>query len=367
MKVDEKLRRAKIEMMLQQPFFATPLLSLPLVEDPGCKTASTNGKRIRYNPAYVEGLTLKQTAGLLAHETMHVTNLHHTRMGGRSLKRWNVACDHAINLLLTASGMELPRNGYCDPRYADMSAEHIYNLLSEMDEDEAGGGDPGGDGGVEPFEGSPVEREEVEEEVRKLVNQAMAAAQRAGRYPAHLDRAIREALRPKVNWREVLSRFLTELARNDYSFRFPNRRFLHTGFYLPSLYNEEVGEIILFVDTSGSITEAILNMVAAEIQQILAGFHVGFTVVYIDATVAGVEEIAPDSEVKLTPKGGGGTDFRPGFDWIKTEGRNPRAVVYFTDGVCHQFAETPEFPVLWCKYGTYGFTPPYGEVVQVTE
>jgi hypothetical protein len=40
---------------------------------------------------------------------MHCAALHHTRREGRDLRRWNIACDHAINPLLVAAGFELPK------------------------------------------------------------------------------------------------------------------------------------------------------------------------------------------------------------------------------------------------------------------
>ncbi len=89
-----------------------------------------------------------------------------------------------------------------------------------------------------------------------------------------------------------------------------------------------------------------------------------FTVLYIDAAVAGVQEITPDEPLRLEAKGGGGTDYRPGFEWIEMEGREPKAVIYLTDGYCDSFPEEPGFQVLWVLTGrNEEFSPPFGETV----
>jgi predicted metal-dependent peptidase len=137
--------------------------------------------------------------------------------------------------------------------------------------------------------------------------------------------------------------------------------------FMPSLYKPEVGEVILIVDTSGSISKDDLALVAGCLQDILGMYSKGFTLLYVDAELAGVQEIGPDDPLKLEAKGGGGTDFRPGFDWIEKEGREPKAVIYITDGYCNSFPEVePPFPVLWMLNNrNESFKAPWGETVVV--
>src|ERR1700749_2583438 len=91
---------------------------------------------------------------------------HHVRRSGRDPKRWNVACDYAINPLLVDAGLSLPEGVLLDNRLRGMSAEQIYNLLETDPEpeqepsggrrsagtsgDESAGARPPGDGGNEP-------------------------------------------------------------------------------------------------------------------------------------------------------------------------------------------------------------------------
>ncbi len=83
---------------------------------------ATDGVSIYYNPGYVETLNASELAGVLAHEVMHPALQHHTRRGGRNPKRWNMACDYAINPLLIDAGITLPKDVLIEHRFRGMSA-----------------------------------------------------------------------------------------------------------------------------------------------------------------------------------------------------------------------------------------------------
>ncbi len=147
----------------------------------------------------------------------------------------------------------------------------------------------------------------------------------------------------------------------------PNRRFIHQGLYLPELKNPELGLIALLVDTSGSISQQDLNEFASEMHGILTAYKTELMVIYVDAAVQGVEFIASDdTEVNLELKGGGGTDYRPGYDWLHEQGHMPTAAVYLTDGYCNSFPDEPDFPTLWAltQKSDY-FKPAFGEILVI--
>lgn len=371
MNTADKLTRAKVQLILNHPFFATLVLGMGLVEDKEIKTASTNGVIIKYNPDFIDSLNVDEIKAVLCHEVLHVAGFHHTRREGRDAEQWNKATDYAINPLLVESGYKLPAGCLIDKQYKNLSAEKIFSMLpapAPKDENKPGDKDPGNCGGIED---SPAktqgERDEEEAKIKQTIAQAGAAAKRAGKLTAGMQRLIEEALQPVINWKEVLNRFITETAHNDYSFKKPNPRFIHSGFYLPSLHNEEPGNIVLIVDTSASIDEDLLNQFGAELQEVANELKHTIKVIYVDTEVNGTEDIEPDENIKLNPIGGGGTDFKPGFEYIEAEGIEPKAVIYFTDGECHSYPKKePDYPVLWAKYGNYkNFKPPFGESVNI--
>jgi len=360
MTAKDKITKAKIQLILNEPFFATLLLSIPLLEDATTKTIITNGLQIRYNPEFVGKISVDEIAALLCHEILHITNFHATRRQGRNAQQWNQACDYAINPLLKDCGF-LPKGCKVANEYNNMHAEKIFSMLPAPSEQKEPA--PG------EVEDSPAktesEREQQEAEIKQKIIQATNAAKKqAGTMPASLKRMIEETLQPIIHWQEILARFICDVSRNDYSFKKPNARFIHSGFYLPSLYNEEPGKIALIVDTSMSIDKQLLAQFGSEIQDICANIGHSLTVIYVDTEVQGTQEIDPDSPAELKPIGGGGTDFKPGFEYIEKEEMELKAAVYFTDGICRSYPTEPPYPVLWAQYGDYDFSPPFGEVIK---
>lgn len=399
---DKKLLRARASIILNHntAFYAGLMMQKPMIMDESVKTACTNGEVIKYNPAFVDKQTNEQLQGLIIHELMHIHSLHPTRRNGRDMSQWNEACDYAINQILIDGKIELPDGALVNHKYRGMSAEAIYNDLTKQKEKEqkdkpkqSDSGQPaGGNGngnpdptsansgqqnkpqpqpeyGIGGVEDSPAQSKSdvaaTEAKAKQQLAQAMTIAKHMGNLPAGMDRIIDEILKPVVDWQEALARFVSEVAHNDYSFSKPNLRYASSGFILPSLHNIEMGELVLIVDTSGSIDEGLLKTFASEMQEIASSFNSKITVIYVDTKVHGVDVIEPDDTFTLHPKGGGGTSFIPAFPYMQENEITPRAIVYFTDGYSTRFPDEPDVPVLWATYNNSSFEPPFGEVIRV--
>ena len=140
----ELFAKARAALLVGAPFWGVLSLRLAPVEDPSIPTMQTDGVSIRFNPDFVAGLSRSLRRTGIAHETMHCAALHHTRRGGRNLRRWNIACDYP---LLVEAGFELPEGMLIDPAYAGMSAEDIYARLPQdagENGDDQDSNDPGG-------------------------------------------------------------------------------------------------------------------------------------------------------------------------------------------------------------------------------
>ncbi len=372
---------ARSALLIGAPFWGVLSLRLAPVADPSIDTMETDGVSIRYNPDFVASVPRAILRTLIAHETMHCAALHHTRRDGRDPQRWNIACDHAINPLLAQVGFELPEGALIDPAYAGLSAEEIYDRLPQDAGGNGDGNDPGGMGGVtdpppagddsgQPDQPSPgtagapsaAELAKQEESWIIAAAQAAATAKAMGIGAGDTARAIAEQVAPKVDWRDVLRRYLSVAAKSDYAWTPPNRRHIARGIYLPSLRSETLGPVVIAVDTSGSIDDATLAAFSAEIAAILEdAAPEAVHVVYCDDTVAGTESFEPGEEVCLTPHGGGGTAFRPVFDWVARSDIRPVCAVYLTDLYGDDFGPEPDYPVLWVSTG--GREAPFGEVI----
>jgi predicted metal-dependent peptidase len=195
--------------------------------------------------------------------------------------------------------------------------------------------------------------------------QAVQQAKAMGSLPGALERLVSDILEPVLDWRELLRRFVDTSAKNDYQWFPPNRRYVHSGLLLPSLRSQELKNITLAMDTSGSITDDDLKAFQAEVRALVEDYQANATVIYCDDKVRKVERFDEGSPVELHPKGGGGTDFRPPFEHIEESGEYPVCLIYQTDGECRDFPVVPPYPVLWVltRRRSYGWNPPFGETI----
>jgi predicted metal-dependent peptidase len=175
-------------------------------------------------------------------------------------------------------------------------------------------------------------------------------------------------LHPKVDWRAVLRQFLSSHARNDFSWSRPNRRLIHRGLYLPGLRSEELGEVVLAVDTSGSIGQEELARFAAEAQGILESYDCSLLVLYHDSAVQKVQTWrSGDAPLALEPVGGGGTSHVCVFEHVETLDGQPTCVICLTDLYTEMPSAVPSVPTLWAVVGGNPTQPPFGLRVEVGE
>jgi predicted metal-dependent peptidase len=396
----KKITKARAGLILDQPFFGALALRLEVVESPGCPTGWTNGVQMGYNPDWIMDMNLDKVKGFIAHEVMHLAVGHQARRQHREPGKWNVAGDFAINQILLDSGFVLPDTQCINASYKNMSAEHIYAMLPDSDKgnghgslgatgtnsngDGNGSGnsdpynDPGGCGGVmdapstngkSKADASDLAQSEIDWKI--AATQAAQAAKTMGNLPGAIKEIIQELLEPKLDWRDILRDFVERAARNDYSWKQPNRRFLSQGIILPSLNSKEIGTACVAVDTSGSVSNDELRQFATEVNSILEEYQdITITVIYCDTQVAHVDEFhSVDMPVQMKMHGGGGTDFRPPFKWVRDniDGK-PTCMIYFTDMECNRFPKDPGYPTIWVQTktmysGNHWDDPPFGEVV----
>jgi predicted metal-dependent peptidase len=390
-----RIQKARTSLILDHPFFGSLLFRLKGRECLSIPTMATDGVSLFYNPDFVETLNAATLAGTLAHEVMHPALHHHVRRSGRDPKRWNVACDFAINPLLVDAGLSLPDGVLIDDRFRGLSAEQIYNLLgseseteqdsSKEDEDDEPGGEdskdetsgrgnseepsaPVTEGGIgqvldapQPDEDTPT----IEEQAREwdvAVNQATTVARQAGKVPAGLKRTLEGAAEASVDWREMLRRLWSDTIPADYSWLRPNRRHVWAGLYLPGLICEGVGEIAIAVDCSGSVNGRQLRLFEAEVCSILEGQRPQRVhVLYFDSEVQKAETYEAGQPVHLNPVGGGGTEFSPCFDWLDEHGIQPQTLVFLTDLYGSFPDSAPNYPVIWASTGSQ--KAPFGAVI----
>jgi predicted metal-dependent peptidase len=370
-----RLSLAMTRVVIDHPFFATVLLRMHKVETTDIPTMGVDGIHLFYNPQFVHGKKTSELVFVLLHEIEHIVFMHHLRQNERDAELWNIAGDIVINGILSKDcGLTAPKDAIIVKKYDGWHTEAVYNdLYKDMQKQKQQHG-PGaaGCGMVFPQQApggnemSESDREYAEGELKQVLSQAATVAKRQGKLPAHLERLIQDLLEAKINWREYLHNFVKGKIKSDYTWTKPNRRYVGGDLYLPSVYSESPGEIVVVVDTSGSIGEHELKQFGGEIKAIVGDVKPEKThVIYCDSQVNKVEVFTQDDEiVMLKGVGGGGTSFRPPFEYVKKKHIEPMALIYLTDMYGDFPGSPPSYPVLWGST-TKNLQAPFGQTLYI--
>ena len=362
---ENALVKARIDLYILQPFYGILSMRFLLHGDTSIKTLQISHTTISYNPLYVLSLAADYVRSALAHELVHCILDHINRCGNRIPKKWNAACDYVVNAALKQDGFPLKREWLYNPAFEGMTAEHVYNLLPDSDDD---GNGPSPDGGwgaqdsMKPGDVSDAAANAAEWKVATV--QAAQAAKNQGLLPASMKHVVDEILDNKVDWRERLRRFATERTKNDFSWARPQRRMLPYGYYLPGLHSESMGLIVNAIDTSGSVDDYVLQAFGSEIAAIKSLTRPKKMMnIYCDSRIGKVDTFEEYDSPTFHMLGRGGTDFRPPFKHIEKESLQPACFIYLTDGEGPFPKEPPSYPVLWVI--TTDVVPPWGEHVKI--
>ena len=188
----------------------------------------------------------------------------------------------------------------------------------------------------------------------EAMHQAASLAKAEGKMPGAVEETVRGAHAFAVDWRTLLRRFMTDAAKRDYSWSVPNRRFIDSGLYLPSIRSEGIDAIAVIVDTSGSLDPDTLAAFWSEVREVAAEIEPERVILLqVDTAVRDAAEYAAgDLPDEIVVRGRGGTDFRPGFAWLEEHDIQPGVCLYLTDMECSRYPETePDFPVIWVNHG----------------
>lgn len=361
------ISKAKARLVMNHPFFATLLLKTEVVLSDICQYAATDMKRIYLNPEYVKTAKISDLMSDLCHEVGHNAFLHSDRRGTRDRQLWNVAADHAINLMLEDQKFTVPPGGWlADPKYKGWSSEKIYDDLRQQEK--AGGslkrdrmhGDvldvPGSDGS------NPVEHATAVRKAKRAVAEAAMRAKLAGKLHGELARLVDELLNPKVPWPDILRDYLMRIVQDDESWTRRNRRY--RDFILPARHSETMGPIVIIGDSSGSIwcSPEELESFATEIQSVadmVQPEHI--RLIWADTKVAGEEVFERGDILKFEVKGGGGTDMRVPLSYV--EQYEPEVVILLTDGYTPWPEVEPPFPLIVCC--STDVSCPVGDVIRL--
>ena len=398
MSEERKLTKVKINLM-RDPRFAL-MSGILMVGKTGIKdgipTACTNGRDEWYGREFVKKLSEKELGFVVAHEAMHKMYRHLTtwkKLHDENSWLANAACDYVINLQLcdldkVENVIAMPKYkdgpsqgaimGLVDERFRGMNAKQVFDILKQEQEDSGGnGGDGDGEGfddhdweGAESL--TDEEKQELERQVDQAIRQGLIAEKKFGKGAGGLGRDMEDLLTPTVDWREVLREFVksTCAGKDKSSWRRPNRRFLGSGTYMPTLVSETVGNIVVAVDTSGSVGREEFREFMSEVKSIADDVKPSrVDMLYWDGEVDKHEEYEQHEVANLIdatrPMGGGGTDPDCVPKYMASKGMHPECVVMFTDGYVPNWGNDWVAPVLWVVVDNKEATAETGKTVHI--
>lgn len=379
---NERISLAYSKLGLREPFIAAVMTRVKREITEAVPTAATNGTVVKYNPQFMDKCNDEQLFGLTLHESLHVVLMHMWRREGRDPALFNYANDAIINAYIKSRGYQLPDGGVHLSWVTEaMSSEEVYDRLKkeqqQKQKQKSKGGKGQGDGDEDNapaggFDGTGDLEDAVDEATKTDMEATIVAAAQMAKSCGHgssiIDRILETVGTPKVRWQDVTRSMMTERAAADYTYLRPSRRFIGSGLYLPSLHTESLGGLAIGFDTSGSMGPRECNQIAAEIQAIVDDLMPAFVeVVYCDYSVTHTERFERDEQLKLHPKGGGGTRFQPVFEHLAQTGEHYCGMIFFTDmeGDLDE-CEEPPFPVIWADIGRSHPPEPFGLRVEVS-
>lgn len=376
-----------LRLRMKSPFFGTLAMFANFISEPSIPFAATDGRDIYLNPEFLSSLSKPQQDGLILHEILHAALLHPLRLQEREPKVWNMAADIVVNgMIMHQSGFELPPGGLRDENLEHSSVEEIYEILR------ATAGDrfqlaypdllaPNADKmatDTTSTTADPLARRlnqhqtgthkaELTAYWKQALQQATASDRTSGwgKLALGIERELESSLNPQLDWRSYLWRYL---ARTPTDFQGFDRRFVGRGLYLEALETESL-QVYIALDTSGSVSEATLEIFIDEVKGIIGAYpHLACNLYYVDRDTYGPYSLTRNAPVP-TPQGGGGTSFVAFFDRVAQswDEHTQSVCIYLTDGYGEFPVHPPSIPTLWVvtPEGLDVTKFPFGEAVRL--
>jgi predicted metal-dependent peptidase len=368
-------------------------------------TAMTDGLNKFFGREFIDGLNDKQVRGVVLHETLHVMYRHLVtwiNLFKEDAKLANIAADYIVNGTIMEAqdpNVELPSGAIYDPTITT-DKYNVYDVFQMLKSGKlanpmSGGGCSGNCKASSSADGTPSGQcscpvgfdehdwqasQGMSDEEQKQAREAIDSAIRqgailAGKMAGDQPRDIGDLMKVKIDWVQVLREWLTSRVRggDESTWNRPARRWIGQDIYMPSQYTTSMGEVVIAIDTSGSISGPFLTLFLSHVMRIVQTVKPeSCRILYWDAKVQGDELYRPEQYDQIPSStrvvGGGGTVVSSVSDYLNANQMKPQCVVILTDGYLgsDRGSNWPA-PVIWCVKGDDNFTAPNGAVLALPE
>ena len=353
--------RVKSKLLVEHPYFGTLSSGLEIVVNDNIESFTLQGNRFEYREDFFNTLSDEQVAFSLSNAALHTVLSHPTRIGNRSPWLWYTACEHAINNMLIDNDFIPPSKITYDPRFQGQYAEEIYEeLLDTITREDLNDKD---NDSRRNDEIPPDKLEVAQTEI--LSQNALQKAEEMGSVPEGLERLIPMAFKGVIDWRNELRDCIGGYYVSDYAMMPPSKKLLYAGIYLPSATSRHL-ELVIAIDSSGSVDEVVLAQFIAEIELICELFgSYSIELLVCDDRIRSHQRFTNGESIEYSLEGGGGTDFTPVFEFIEMQLTPPKLLIYFTDLDGKFPLYEPPYEILWIA--PLKSEVPFGRVIEIKD
>jgi predicted metal-dependent peptidase len=399
LEASDKIIKAKVQLQKDMPFFAYILLHLKAKEDNTIPSMAVDyRKNLLYNKEFVSKLSDDETEFVLCHEAMHIALNHFLRKDNRDVEVWNVATDLVINeMLLRYFSLQnirkniitvenLEKMGIKIKNVDEKTAEEVYDILINYKDKLKGFTnfdihyyiDDLSENEKEQLQreyGKSFEeiKKEIENENKRILVEATNFGKMRGNLPSGIERVVDKLLSKKIDWKTLLRRTISDMIPYDFSYKYPSKKSIAIGIYLPATIKDKKLEVVCVVDLSGSISDEEMRQFFTEIYHIAKSFHnVDMTIITHDAEKQDeikVRNGCIDKLLNIKVHGGGGTSHLWLPEYLKKKHPNSKLIVCFTDGYTEFFdkEEIGNREIIWIlsEKGVDEKEIPFGKVIKM--
>lgn len=357
------------------PIFKILINNIQFIEDNSEKTACTNGNTIYYNSSFFQKLSKDEQVFIIAHELMHITLKHLSRLEERDIEIWNYATDAVINQILKSNGLPLVEGVIDCPDALSFSAEEYYEMIKNR---------PNCEELMSKYRHAKEEsviatHEHWNEELTKDLTEDISDINEhnvtsINKKLIHDDNeeytnSIQEQEPTKdslgsvgnntsiIDWKSFLQRQKKKVFSADYNLY--KGEFDEDGIYKYPYEVIRKANIEILIDTSGSVDDELVKAFLQECKNIFDDYVI--KVGCFDTRFYGFHEIQRKEDLdNFVIEGRGGTDFSTA---VNSFNKKASIKIIFTDG----YAEMPKnsSDVIWVVYSDSKINPPGGKVFYV--
>lgn len=375
--ISQKIYLSRSRLLFNHPFYGLILMDSTMKLSTEIQTAATDGNDILLSPNHVKKASDLELDFTILHELLHIVLKHPFRakdFGIKNFKTFNIAADIIVNSIAIYelnisksifNSWNLISTTYKGKEGYKYSLEELYLLLlkdknieyTEFDSHDKWNKDANQD---EDDKGEDTSSKE--DIVTSRVSKVLESKALQGKKPSLLFSQenfkllynIEEG--SSISWIELLNGYIQDEIV-DYSFNRNDYRF--DEFFIPSFSekDEKPKDVLIYVDTSGSITEDDLSKAMSEIKNIIDQFDdkLKGKIYFFGSKIYGPYTFEDKQDIdKIRPDFGGGTDFSLIHDSLLKDNYNPfdiSSVIILTDGEGEVFYNDTAYDIIWLIIG----------------